>query len=776
MSMISHSGDPSNGFVQQQPDLPPWAPLLRPDVSYGLRRLVERLSSCSSVRNCLLAWYFLADYFGTVRGLYGGKGVSSILPGLGVSPSEILSSASALHLYTFTRIFSIKAWEVYGPDVQRAVIDGLKAEQQSANHEEGPPAAGKCVVLVHFTTKREKVRSEAQPFIDLLRCFAKRQGMNFLHDISEGPSLVWTGKLPGGLAALDTYVMFRQSADNASLVASALDNATLRKEELLTRLARVDVWRRVQRSLDIISGSPVRWAKVQSIAKALDTHDAVLFFDYDVTVRPDCLGASRLIDHLFEPNWRGTKPSIVVRDSPEGVDCLNTGFVAFRSTGVARKFLEQWQIKLRWPGLLHGDQGTFAETLLEFMHTEYVTAGLGSSGGYANECLEHLVPTVDGLQYWRGYCDCFQKTLTRLAGPFPDRDSVHIRFLNPRRVDVNFVPNSLTPKHMQDIRKMRLLPHQPAGVRRHVLQIPRQIKPMFVHWAGIPNRTRLMREYLVRAFDIKPRWFKAGVDADDRCNALARMSPRSNTGCGIGPGKLGTRLEHIFQPFRFYEATDLSKSTDRDEAAMKTLELVTSESVSDAAGVPWEPDRNDDARVTSTQFRKDLLRLLGRGETTKTLTALELGGYRGYTARFLARHFHSVTVVEPQPEDADIARRVLAVYSNAQVQTTLGTAGGWDQLLATISDLGSMDLIVRSGRRDYESVRRDLEIAVAFAAGRPSRRWLALDDFFVFAEVTQAAVDFEDLGLLRRAGSLGVEEGLLFEVVADESTLRSLAK
>merc|ERR1740121_972653 len=145
-----------------------------------------------------------------------------------------------------------------------------------------------------------------------------------------------------------------------SYLTRQFDEFRLGKDALIAKLIRRPLWQQVNKVVDIVSGNPLRWGKVHAISRALDKHDVVVYVDYDVTVNVDCLGAARLLDVLFEPSYTGTKPSIVVRDSPVDADCLNTGFVAFRKTAFTRAFLKQWQAKMHWAAVIHADQGAFA--------------------------------------------------------------------------------------------------------------------------------------------------------------------------------------------------------------------------------------------------------------------------------------------------------------------------------------------------------------------------------------------------------------------------------
>ena len=62
--------------------------------------------------------------------------------------------------------------------------------------------------------------------------------------------------------------------------------------------------------LGVVSGPPIRWVKAFAIQKALSSHEAVVYLDYDITVRPDCLGAARLIQDLFSSSSSESAPTL----------------------------------------------------------------------------------------------------------------------------------------------------------------------------------------------------------------------------------------------------------------------------------------------------------------------------------------------------------------------------------------------------------------------------------------------------------------------------------
>eukprot|EP00927_Polykrikos_kofoidii_P056150 TRINITY_DN50316_c0_g1_i1.p1 TRINITY_DN50316_c0_g1~~TRINITY_DN50316_c0_g1_i1.p1 ORF type:complete len:828 (+),score=107.74 TRINITY_DN50316_c0_g1_i1:36-2519(+) len=789
---------------------PPWAALLRPHVEPALRNLVQSLVTCETVRKCFLSWYFLSEWFGSVKGMFYvppdvaidpsmappvpvAPHATTLVRRLGVTAVEILVAAAGLHMEVIGRSCYWKSGESFEKHVVDGILDSLSQEQHSANFEEGPPPPHRTAVLVHFAGQTASSREEAQPFIDSLGCFARQQGMAFVHDITPGPRFVWTGKLGGGLARSDAYVvempaglelsagpnegdvgLTAVAAMNVSYFTRQLDEIRLTKESLFRRITRRHVWRSLERNLDVISGPPIRWAKVVAISNALERHEAILYFDYDVTIRPDCMRAARFADMLFSRTSSGAKPSIVVRDSPVGVDCLNTGFLAFRRTPAARAFLKQWEAKRRWPGIMHGDQGAFAETLLEFVHGEYKIMGLSHAGsGYGNECVEFLFPGVNGLQSWRSYCDCFQKNLRSLAGDFGDRNSVLVRFINPRWIDLNYIPNSLTPSHMNDLRRMRLLTRRARlpgwastigggrdsnlRIARSASLVPRRLSPLIVHWAGIKNRTRLMRQYLIRRFGVSPAWFHPQRSADQRCLSLYRLSNTPDRTCEAGAG-LGTKIEHVFQPPRFY-------------AMQYALAVRATKSPTADLGRDKEADCEDHMFPVTSKFLEDLITLLGDGEIAKQLAVLEIGGGSGYVTSLLAQRFRDVTRIEADGDIEEAVRQFVSGIDNVRVKRLNSCqAESWEVAATFTSEVGGVDLVLIHVSRCFDGAFNLLDLAVNGGLGPTERggrpRFVALTNYFVAAEVTQAAVDFEDVGLLRFVGPLGHEEGMLCELPA----------
>eukprot|EP00929_Paragymnodinium_shiwhaense_P087322 TRINITY_DN47542_c0_g1_i1.p1 TRINITY_DN47542_c0_g1~~TRINITY_DN47542_c0_g1_i1.p1 ORF type:complete len:517 (-),score=97.76 TRINITY_DN47542_c0_g1_i1:287-1837(-) len=504
-----------------------------------------------------------------------------------------------------------------------------------------------------------------------------------------------------------------------------------------------------------------------------------------MTVRPDCFHDANLTSALFAPDEDGYVPHIVVRDSAVGTDCFNSGFLALRKTPLAKHLLRSWQSKLQWPGALHGDQGALAETLLEVLDVErrllasQTAADLQGTTGYNNQCVGFLFPDTAGLASWGNYCDCFQYHLSKIGG-FARRKSRLVRFVDPRMLDVNFVPNSMTPIHQRSLRRMRLMPWQPARSKRHTTFAMPRLTPLFVHWAGLANRTAMMKEYLVRRFGMRPTWFVDGRTLNDRCLAVRNLQGLP----GSCSGELGTDIEYVFQGWDHLAKLDHLRDPEKEEAASEsfaehlrhvcTTDEAAMENPSLALTASFDPpDRATDGYVVTSKFRKDLLARLAEHGELKATRLVEIGAYLGYTTSFLAKAMRSVLSVEREETYFKRAQQLLSPnctslwpkIEGAEVLHFDTARHDWEILAERSRSKGGADAVLIDGTHSYEAVLNDLILAIFGNLGLPDRegrpRFVILDDHPVRAEVVQAASDFVKLGLLRLGPTLGEKEGVL---------------
>ncbi|CAE8584998.1 unnamed protein product, partial [Polarella glacialis] len=426
-------------------------------------------------------------------------------PGFGVTPEEVRESLVELQNIAHSRgkhWAELESWKAAGGQVAEVLVTSWAAQAAGIA---SPPASSQSALITHFTPSSQEAAIEAEPFADLLACFAERQGMKFVHDKEPHLEFPWARWRKDGFL-LDSYLLGVEAAGSAGLpsppnasrhLAAFLEPTTSASptgvgvagltgipipkakfaglfmqrpeqlEKLFESIGRRAEWRRLQANLGVVNGPPVRWAKVWSIEASLKEHEAVVFLDYDVTVRPDCLGAARLMHELFRPSPENVVPHIVVRDAPLGIDCMNSGFVALRRTPLTDVFLKLWKAKLRWPGIIHGDQGALAETILEMLDLEHrltrsIQEGisLAETTGYDHRCIAFLFSLANGMHSWRSYCDCYQYYLQVLTGgPFRNRTSGLVRFIDPRKIDVNFVPQQeYGGGDLKRLQRMRLLP------------------------------------------------------------------------------------------------------------------------------------------------------------------------------------------------------------------------------------------------------------------------------------------------------------------------------
>merc|ERR1711924_186798 len=136
---------------------------------------------------------------------------------------------------------------------------------------------------------------------------------------------------------------------------------------------------------------------------------------------------------------------------------------------------ELWKEKLWWTS--SWDQAALAETVLEIVGAEIWKLSSGQRS-YDMRCLARLLPVPDGTYTYGRYCDCWYSTLQDLVGPYRRRLSRIVSFVDPERVEVNFIPNNLFWNHNYMLENMYLVPKDGQTL----------FKPMVIHWAGMGER------------------------------------------------------------------------------------------------------------------------------------------------------------------------------------------------------------------------------------------------------------------------------------------------
>ena len=77
---------------------------------------------------------------------------------------------------------------------------------------------------------------------------------------------------------------------------------------------------------------------------------------------------------------------------------------------------------------------------METLHTSSQLI-LPARPGYNSQCVRYMFPVLSGMVPDTMYCDCWQAKLAEMIGPYRQRSSRLVSFVDPEHVDVNFVPN-----------------------------------------------------------------------------------------------------------------------------------------------------------------------------------------------------------------------------------------------------------------------------------------------------------------------------------------------
>lgn len=447
-------------------------------VACGAAALVERLATCYSVRRCSFHWVALALFLGRFAQ---------------ITETEDRKSAWNILMWNVTtRMRNLRTHELRPLPKKRLTFLGHPLGL------EGSAAEGAASLLVYADSASYYEKPNVAPFLHQLRCYANVRGMRFVAD-QRGPRVkhrqlgtldvsiqqeFWLSarEEEGSGVHDDGYARSRKTQ------LDSLATDLCRREGPSERLAEVvDFEEHLAINYAHVLNFDRIWA-IEEELRMLEPGAMLVYFDVDVTIRPDSYHQSLVKLLLAQQPSLEQPPHIFLADTWAGTECVNSGFVAFRNTDVARLFLQLWKEKMWWGA--GWDQAALAETTLELLGAE-VSKMTNGKKSYSHECLESFFPIADGVYTYQRYCDCWQAALEKLVGPYRQRKSRLVSFVDPERVEINFVPNNLFFDHSFMLSGMHLIPLQGRPF----------LTPFVVHWAGlVPHRLDLLEDYMRTRF------------------------------------------------------------------------------------------------------------------------------------------------------------------------------------------------------------------------------------------------------------------------------------
>eukprot|EP00931_Biecheleriopsis_adriatica_P008247 TRINITY_DN109460_c0_g1_i1.p1 TRINITY_DN109460_c0_g1~~TRINITY_DN109460_c0_g1_i1.p1 ORF type:complete len:560 (-),score=84.98 TRINITY_DN109460_c0_g1_i1:25-1704(-) len=468
-------------------------------VACALARLLERLAACISLRACSFYWVMISLFF--------GQGPQHIV--FGEPATKLLDAWSDLTANATLRLQSLR-----GKDMSKIRAKGFHL----AGHDVGPPshAADATSTMLLFADSPSHFEApRVAPFVHQLRCYAHAQGMGFVMD-------------SGGARVDDLHLRtidisiqqeFFVSAREASS-AEAAEAAELVENLLFGHLELAGRLRSLETKLAVNYASPLHFGRAWAMSEQLAPMEPgalLIYFDSDVTIRPDSWRVG-LAERLVQLHKGPSLPHVFIADTWVGTDCVNSGFIAVRNTPLGRLFLELWKEKLWWSS--SWDQAALGETVLELVGLEVKKLSAGKRV-YDHHCLRFLLPYQKMYMFGK-YCDCWQARLEHLAGPYRRRQSRVVGFVDPEKLEVNFLPNNLFHDHQYQLERMHLDPR----ASKHFWT------PLVIHWAGLPRFRVDFMEELFEAFNF--------TIAEDGCARASPADEHKQVGFNMAPLRFGT--------------------------------------------------------------------------------------------------------------------------------------------------------------------------------------------------------------------------------------------
>ncbi|CAD7958329.1 unnamed protein product [Amoebophrya sp. A120] len=300
----------------------------------------------------------------------------------------------------------------------------------------------------------------------------------------------------------------------------------------------------------VFDGLVSRWrAKPRAVLHAFGQYEWVLAVDAaDTSIGPGCF--LRNLEEIFHnPQVIPEEAEVVVKD-PSNQEDSNGGVFAFKGRSrFGKLFVDLINDKDNWPGELIGggcypEQMAMNEALLEL-------AALETGIPYNSECLKYIfgMPGENGVFgcQFNTHITCFRHFLETLAGPFGQRRTRKVFFLNPRLVDLNFRPYGNVP--MNDT-KLVHDGEKNSPFLWHWVNYDQKKPFILKHMLGIEDENseearRELDEYAIvdegtakRHFIASPQWCQRVIrgplssrkTARDDQQGVGRRSPTSSSG------------------------------------------------------------------------------------------------------------------------------------------------------------------------------------------------------------------------------------------------------
>lgn len=466
-------------------------------VSCALAGLLARFDICTSVRCCMYYWAMISLFF--------GRGPEQLI--FNTTDAEV-SQAQDWAWSFLTSNFSKRVQDLRSSELAKL---NLQHTFHLHGHAPGPAASdadAATTILLYADSPQHFNNRYVAPFVAQLRCHAGAKGTRIVLD-PKGSRVRHRHLTTMDVSIQREFYFSSREADDAAHddAKGVLSNILSGRLEFTGQLPRLESTLALNYASSLHFGRA--WAMAEHLVD-LEPGALLIYFDSDVTVRPDSWRrgvADRLLSHFHGKPL----PHVFIADTWVGTDCMNSGFVAVRNTEVGHLFLRLWKEKLWWSS--SWDQAALAETVLELAGVESSKRSSGYAP-YDHTCIRFLLP-YQKLYMFHKYCDCYIAKLEKLLGPYRRRLSHIIGFVDPERLEMNYVANNLFHDHGYQLDKMGLRPSA---------EHPYVFRPLVVHWAGLGlYKTELVSElysYLNASADSNGCMWAPPADENDQEEAF----------------------------------------------------------------------------------------------------------------------------------------------------------------------------------------------------------------------------------------------------------------